>query len=98
MAKKAPEAAPAPAASTEKEHINEELPAALVKGLKAGGYKGSVAEVLSTRSYKEQKIYRCVTSDGQRHEISYDGKLLSGGTLAHQAAKRKKDDEAKKKA
>ena len=97
MAKKTSEAAPAPAAPAKKEHMKEELPEALVKGLKAGGYKGSAEEVLATRSYDAQKIYRCVTSDGQRHEISYDGKRLKGGSIAYQkeAAKKKKEKAAK---
>ena len=92
MAEKQP-TAPTPGTPPKKEPIKEQLPKEMVKALADEGYKET--QVLATRSYKEQKIWRVTTSDGQRHEISYDGKLISGGSLAKR--KERAAAEAKKK-
>lgn len=55
-------------------------PGGLVKGLSSAGYKESDI-VGAPASYDEQKIWRVVTSDGQKHDISYGGKLLKGGKI-----------------
>ncbi len=68
-------AATAPAAATKKEKITEKLPDKLMSALKDEGYK--LEQVLNVRSYSEQKLWRAVTTDGQRHEISFAGKFLS---------------------
>ena len=87
---KPPAAKPAP--ETKKENIKEELPKNLSKVL-LDEEKYNLEQVLSVKGYKEQKIWRAVTSDGQRHEVSYDGKLISGG----HPSKRKEREDAKKK-
>ena len=80
-----------PASETKKESITEKLPEKMVKALEKEGYQ--VTQIMANKSYKEQKLWRVVTSDGQRHDISYDGELLAGGSLA----KRKERADAEKK-
>ena len=91
-ANKPPATKPAAKPETKKEAIKEKLPEKMVKALEKEGYQ--VTQIMANKSYKEQKLWRVVTTDGQRHEISYDGELLSGGSLA----KRKERADAKKKA
>ena len=91
-ASKPPAAKPAEKTETKKEAIKEKLPDKMVEALKKEGYK--TTQIMANKAYKEQKLWRVVTTDGQRHEISYDGELLSGGSLA----KRKERADAKKKA
>ena len=90
-ASKPPAAKPAEKTETKKEAIKEKLPDKMVEALKKEGYK--TTQIMANKAYKEQKLWRVVTTDGQRHEISYDGELLSGGSLA----KRKEREAAKKK-
>ena len=71
----APAAPAAPAKEAKKETITEKLPDKLMAALKDEGYK--LEQVLNVRSYSEQKLWRAVTSDGQRHEVSFAGKFLS---------------------
>lgn len=93
MAKNTPAAPASPAPAPEKKNIKEKLPDALAKVL-LDEEKYNLEQVLSVKGYKEQKLWRAVTSDGQRHEVSYDGELLSGG----HPAKRKEREAAQKKA
>lgn len=78
-----PEAAKAPAP----ERMQERLPAALVKGLKEAGL--TEADILATKSYPEQKMWRIVTGGGQRHEFDFDGKWLTKPKPAPKAEKAK---------
>ncbi len=77
----------------DKAKITEKLPPKLMAALEKVGYK--LEQVMATRSYSEQKLYRVVTTDGQRHEISFEGKYL-GETPAER--KSRVAAEAKKKA
>lgn len=71
-----PEPKPKPTpAKTEPARMNEHLPEGLIKGLKEAGIKAE--DILSTKSYPEQKMWRVVTSAGQRHEVGFDGQWLT---------------------
>lgn len=77
-----------------KETLKEKYPDAIVEALIDGeGYK--TEQICAVKSYKEQEIHRIVTSDGQRHEVSYKGKLVSGG---HPAKRKERKDAADKAA
>ena len=84
---------PASKPETKKESLQEKLPPKLAKVL-LDEEKYNLEQVLSVKGYKEQKLWRAVTSDGQRHEVSYDGELVSGG----HPSKRKDREAAAKKA
>lgn len=75
-----PPAAPAPVSTPAKERMNEEfkLAPAVVKGLAEA--KLSPNDVLNkgaVKHYPAQKLFRVVTREGQRLEISEEGKWLN---------------------
>ena len=55
--------------------MSEHLPKALAEALKGAGYKA--ADAIAVKSYAEQKLWRVVCSDGQRHEFGFDGAWLT---------------------
>jgi len=71
----APAAAAPTAQPPAKERMSERLPEALAKAIKGAGYK--MDDVLAVKSYAEQKLWRVVCSDGQRHEFGFDGQWLT---------------------
>lgn len=74
----AKEPAKEPVKESTKERISEQLPPKLVEGLKAAGYDMKRKDsVLAVKSYDEQKLWRAVMFDGQRPEISFEGKWLN---------------------
>ena len=90
MANTKPPTTPPLGKGQEKKHIKEELPPKLAKALEEEGYK-LPGQLLRCKAYKEQKLYRVVMSDGQRHEINYDGQWVSKSP-----SQRKKDAAAAK--
>lgn len=69
----------------------EDLSPKLLNALSDDGYKPEA--VLAVHTYKEQKLWRCTTNDGQRHEISFSGKWISD-TKAEKKKKKKERDKA----
>ena len=85
-----PEVTEAPS-KAKKDKWKEDLSPKLLKALAEDGYKAEA--VLAVRSYKESKLWRVTMSDGQRHEIGFDGKWVSQ-TKAQKAVAKKEREKA----
>ena len=81
-------------APAKKDAWKEDLDPELVKALDEDGYKPEA--ILAVKTYKEQGMWRLVTTDGQRHEISFDGEWLTD-TKAEKTKKKKDREKAAKK-